>query len=780
MHLTRLIILCFPQESAKTAMEKANDAYERGLRSLTIRTMPLGYDRYYNAVFHFPSDPSLVLLRSDPEEKALLTSGAYQPTNKPDQELQWYVIDCKSLYDGYVSSLDNRGIREGALLEAIANPNITIRRHLHDDIKEQHERKLAKKKLQELETKLETAKASSEACGENGDGERKRSSGRLATLAKHDLVDVEREVKREHRVWAQKMFPPLVPDTLQLTGSDTMCALDIERIRASLSRLPNVRSSGYKANAFPKHYTGLRGSEHLSTSLCRPGGVVEVLVTEMQELASWITASYLSPQMVRVGTKKGQTINEEERKAELDQAVEQWKAICEPGVYDALLPLTKITVKDRKASKKQTMEVLDVLRRELLDLEATLHQMSGVQFVFECQALIENDEESDSDSDSEDEDENEKDTKMFSPTTKRKNIWKRIVSRLHHTATFRYAKVRETIILAIAAAKKSNQIKIVNELRSALKLYRDGAASACKAAALKVLEEYGGYSGPKHLDMDDQEDLLATDAQPQDGDNENDGEEEGWSGTMLTDEAGAINACIDGTDYADRQDWVDAVKAKDFSVARFAALAQAFFHQAMEVLAQLEEGHDNLQESMKVWGKQAKDEEAEEMASTRRTTRRGSSSENMAKKPAPLKKKKVEKKEEEVEDAGFIWTHCDRVMDQMAWVKVSDEWPWCPAFVCEPTNSKMAKTLDKELDRALVCHVGYETLYAVRVRDNQKHFVEPYSPTNCPTKDDDEEFDESIVDKVQKSKSMAKHLYQHQLEINSKSNGKGKGENLKV
>lgn len=96
-------------EAAQKAQQKANEAYEKGIRNLVARTEPVGYDRNFNAVYCFRHDPEI-----------LYVEVIRPPTGAPDgipEALQtkrssWHVIETKSLFEQYVNSLDIRGKRE--------------------------------------------------------------------------------------------------------------------------------------------------------------------------------------------------------------------------------------------------------------------------------------------------------------------------------------------------------------------------------------------------------------------------------------------------------------------------------------------------------------------------------------------------------------------------------------------------------------------------------------------------------------------------------------------
>lgn len=167
------------QESAAKAQQKAHDAYIKGLRNLTARTEPVGYDRNHNSVYFFNHDPD-----------RLYVEISKPPTPETDRIPQdflfkkyvWHVIETKSLFDSYVSSLDTRGKRESNLKDELLGPAggySSLSRGLYDDLKEKREKAARLRQREELDRRLANARI---ACQAEED-ESGRRSGRLQSRA---------------------------------------------------------------------------------------------------------------------------------------------------------------------------------------------------------------------------------------------------------------------------------------------------------------------------------------------------------------------------------------------------------------------------------------------------------------------------------------------------------------------------------------------------------------------------------------------------------------------
>ena len=89
-------------ESAENSRNQAIEAYEKGLKQLLVRTEPIGFDRFHNAVYYFNHNPESLFI-----EKNGIQGG--------ETVKSWHIIDNRFLFEEFVSSLDIRGIRESKL-----------------------------------------------------------------------------------------------------------------------------------------------------------------------------------------------------------------------------------------------------------------------------------------------------------------------------------------------------------------------------------------------------------------------------------------------------------------------------------------------------------------------------------------------------------------------------------------------------------------------------------------------------------------------------------------
>jgi hypothetical protein len=93
----------------------------------------------------------------------------------------WHVIDTKSLFDSYASSLDIRGTRESDLYDALLGPvggYCSLKRGLFDDLKEESDKAARLREREDLERRLANARIACQAEEEGG-----RRSGRLQSRA---------------------------------------------------------------------------------------------------------------------------------------------------------------------------------------------------------------------------------------------------------------------------------------------------------------------------------------------------------------------------------------------------------------------------------------------------------------------------------------------------------------------------------------------------------------------------------------------------------------------
>lgn len=138
----------------------------------------MGFDRNYNAVYFFNHDPDMLYVEMS---KPSTVTASHLPLDMLLKRYSWHVIDTKSLFDSFVSSLDIRGIREYDLYEALLGPvggHYSLKRGLYDDKKEESDKAARVREREDLERRLANARI---ACQAEEDGGRR--SGRLQSRA---------------------------------------------------------------------------------------------------------------------------------------------------------------------------------------------------------------------------------------------------------------------------------------------------------------------------------------------------------------------------------------------------------------------------------------------------------------------------------------------------------------------------------------------------------------------------------------------------------------------
>lgn len=145
---------------------------------MTSRTEPVGYDRNHNAVYFFNHDPDMLYVEISKPSTATVT---HLPSDVLMNRYSWHVIDTKSLFDSYASSLDIRGTRESDLYDALLGPvggYCSLKRGLFDDLKEESDKAARLREREDLERRLANARIACQAEEEGG-----RRSGRLQSRA---------------------------------------------------------------------------------------------------------------------------------------------------------------------------------------------------------------------------------------------------------------------------------------------------------------------------------------------------------------------------------------------------------------------------------------------------------------------------------------------------------------------------------------------------------------------------------------------------------------------
>jgi len=135
--------------------------------------------------------------------------------------------------------------------------------------------------------------------------------------------------------------------------------------------------------------------------------------------------------------------------------------------------------------------------------------------------------------------------------------WRKRISELYNTPSKRASAIRDTIISAIAIARKRHLTDVVEDLRQALQWHRPGAAGQSKAAALKVLAKYGNpviisvvtaNDNENVVEIDDLDSGSATELRKQTVE------------SFLCGEAMMMAGCLEGIENANRNDWKESVR----------------------------------------------------------------------------------------------------------------------------------------------------------------------------------------------------------------------------
>lgn len=302
--------------------------------------------------------------------------------------------------------------------------------------------------------------------------------------------------------------------------------------------------------------------------------------------------------------------------------------------------------------------------------------------------------------------------------------WKKLINRLNRLPAKAHAKIRQTVVEAIAAARKSQNSAVVIELRDALLQYHPQAAGACKAAALSVLEQHGGYDD----DDDEEEEEEMEFEQEQEGIYI---EKDTGLSSALCAEAVILNSSLDGREDASRADWITAVK-KAKTISKMAALAAGFSAKASERLTKIESEQETLEKFIEVWGK----------ASTLR---------------------KQKEKKQELFETPEVWA--DVTFTEEFCLAKGSNYPWWPAKKCIAKDETLSKSLDT-YGRVLVSLIGESGgLRVVRTED-----ILPFSE-KFPEDENMSKYPKEIRNQLEDCMTMARRIIRgKELKENEQSN----------
>jgi len=653
-------------EAAERAKVKAINAYEKGLKTLVARTEPIGYDRNHNAVYVFHHDPDAIYIEANAPSHTV--SSSTSTTIQQQREKQhllgksWHVIDNKNLFDDFISSLDVRGIRESELYEVMTSTS--LRRNLFDDSKRSNMLIAKKREDEEFTRRLENARI---ACDTEEAGGRR--SGRLASSAQDELVRIQEEMKISKITFeAEWKEEPLSYHSL--TGLEQLVEFESNSKdkNGGCSKLWNENGEDSEG------MVGMIVSQMLSLEdLCN-----EIVSWEREDISreAWRSA------ILDVGSawERG---NSYQLGPKVNEMTDN-SGVTSPGGF---VPRKKLRRSDNSPtndlglahSTPSLSQVLSVVKGPLTDIESRIFTITGLQKAVQ-EVTDANDNMSVASNSSND------DLKKASMKVERARMaWKKKIFSLNSIPTKRAGAIRDILISAIAIARKGDLSDVVEDLRSALKLHRPGAAGRAKTEAMALLEKYGGYKKGEAKEnvesLESENDLSDTESLSDKV------ESTPLSLTFRCAEAMMLSGSLSGDSHADRMDWKDAVMGCK-TVSRFSALAQALDHQANPILLKIIEDQERLMKAIQYWeGGKTRNHKA------KRRGKYNSSTE--------------------------IWTYTTTT-ERFVMAKVRG-YPWWPARVCNAKDLYTASSL-KALGRVLVSFVGEHHLHVVTDPDEMQEF----------------------------------------------------------
>ncbi|GAX12095.1 hypothetical protein FisN_15Lh213 [Fistulifera solaris] len=692
-------------ETAKRAQQKASEAYEKGIRKLVARTEPVGYDRNFNALYCFRNDPEVLYIEEKRPPSGIACS---LPQSFHFERRSWHIIDSTSLFESFVSSLDIRGKRENELYEELLGPpgaQQSLRRFIaYDDVKKVKEASSRVKEMEQLRKRLEAARVK---CSE----EAGRRSGRLVGQSEHELFQIEEELKALEENDVPEEGANDILDYDELTGLNTLRLFETSGLKDH-RRTREVKISKTR-------YVPVLGCASLvGTGNIDGTGMVGMLVAQLLGLEELCES-------LRPWNEKGKTRSEWINS--LEGTVPAWNSMASEslasgddtnamddnsGRRDSLDSLGNGSSAKRRrtdsprATTSQTgnafsiSSIIATIKQSLLDLEERAATITNAAKAAQDAELADDNMSVDASDDD------------LAEKEKLEKIWKRFVHRIKETPTKKYSEIRNLLVSAIGAARQAHIPDIVAKLRSALLLHHPNAAGECKEAAMRVLEDCGGYDPDEDEDYEEADD----DNSPTEELSEDD------IPSVLSLEAAILKSCLSGSDDASRADWIAAVKSAK-TLSRVAALTTAFCEISQIKLLKICDERDALTDAIKMWS-------TEEEKKPRKKAKNGMSSSTSM-------------------DPSEVWTNV-HFSDDICMAKV-ENYPWWPARKCMATDSTIAESLLR-LDRSLVALVG--EMGGLRVVKND--MLRPF--TGVPTSDDHGEMSKEVRSQLTECVAMARRI----------------------
>lgn len=670
-------------EIAEKARTKAINAYEKGLKKLVSRSEPIGFDRNHNGIYFFHHDPETLYIEVDRSQDGKL-----------GKVKSWHIIDNKSLFDSYGSSLDQRGIREYELHEALTGGlgSCGLKRYMSDDSKKKN-MIIARKKEEEIfARRLENAKI---ACATEEAGGRR--SGRLAMSAKDELLKIQEEMEIATALFEVESTNPTL-DHHSLTGLQLLQDFESKKDDCKCSVLWNDGKDIHKGTI------GILVSKLLSLeSLCN-----EIAAWNSNDLSrkAWISAV----RDTATAWERGNSYllgTQDDEGSKLDGNYSRKKQRTSNGL--------KLNGLGLGSCIPTLSQVLSGLKGPLIDLEMRIFSISGLErAVQEADEANENMSVGSSIS-------NEISTEKSAKKAEKAQLaWKKKLFSLYSIPSKRAGAVREVLISAIAIARKGDLTDILQDLRLALTLHRPGGGGRARASALALLEKHGGYEKGE-----DQKEGEKSDSEDDWTDTESLSEKDDPilnSVSFLCAEAMMLTGSLEGDNHADRVDWKDAV-TKCKTLSRFAALAEALINRARPYLLKMADDKETLKKAIQYW--------------------------QGGKKTRNRKARISQPKREKYNSSTEIWADVTTT-ERFVMAKV-EGYPWWPASLCIARDLYIATPL-KELNRVLVSFVGEQYLHVIGEADDMRSF------TGEVTEDDLSKYSTDTIKSLNESIDMTKRI----------------------
>ena len=583
--------------------------------------------------------------------------------DKFNETKSWHCIDSKALFDSFTSSLDVRGIRENELFQALDSGSASMKRYLHDSNKKEGLVAAFTKQMADLDKRLSVAMVAS--------AESTRRSGRLANTSKDEVSLIQEEIEQA-KIDHEEQLEALdnINNYAVLTG-----AVVAEEFEDSLKITDSCCELYHDDDSKPGIVGKIANDILLFEDVCNSLAPWENKVISREkwrEEVSGTADSWRDGCGLYLGSKDSSTSNDEN---EMDTVSPSKRQRLSTENTNSLLP---------KGPSISMDHVISTFKGPLLDLENRIFSITGTE-----RATKEVDEANDNVTVASDEsDKGEADAERLEKT---QYAWKKKIYSLHHILPRRAGPIRDTLIAAIAIARKGNLTDVLEDLRECLKLHRPGAGGRARTAALNLLTKYKFElkdDDDEDNDMDDDESMSEVGSVQDATDDTNDQE-----ATFLSPEAMMLSGSLEGDDQADRVDWKDAVATCKI-LSRFAALLTTLKHRATPSLDKLAKDKKTLSKAIAHW---------EASARTR-------------------KKSKKSKGSNKFGSGSEIWANVAPT-DQFVFCRV-DTFPWWPARVCIAKDDEVRESL-KSLDRVLVSFIGEQHLYVVE-NDEVKPFSEDF------------------------------------------------------